>query len=220
MQTMGSTSKNGKLGKIAALVLFILSMVYVIVLAIGLATLPSLDQPIQDPYFTLMELLILISAPLYILIMVEIHALAAPEKKTYSLAALACMCIMVCITCIVHFLVLTVSRPLEALPNTQWMTYLFSFNWPSVIYALDILSWDFFFALAVLFAAPVFRGGGRYKAIRILLVVSGILSFAGLLGPVFGNMQIRNIGIVGYAVVFPVACLLLAKVFGRPQETK
>lgn len=218
MQTMNQTFRGAKVGRVAALLLFILSIAYVAVLVIGLATLPSPDQPIQDPYFTLMELLILITAPLYILIMAEIHMQAAPEAKSISLAALSCMIAMACITCIVHFLVLTVSRPLEAVPGLEWMTYLFSFTWPSVIYSLDILAWDFFFALAVLFAVPVFKGGRLENWIRILLIVSGVLSFVGLLGPVMSNMQIRNIGIIGYAGVFPVVCLLLLSYFGRASQ--
>ncbi len=221
MQTMDHMVKGARVGKAAALLLFILSIAYVAVLVIGLATLPSPDVPIQDPFFSLMELLILITAPLYILIMAEIHMQAAPEKKTFSLAALSCMIIMACITCIVHFLVLTVSRPLEALPGMEWMAYLFSFAWPSVIYSLDILAWDFFFALAVLFAVPVFAGDRLQNAIRILLIISGVLSFAGLLGPALGNMQVRNIGIIGYAGVFPAVCLLLVYYFNRgSKETK
>jgi hypothetical protein len=36
---------------------------------------------------------------------------------------------------------------------------LFSFNWPWVPYALEILAWDYCFGLALLLVAPVFRGG-------------------------------------------------------------
>lgn len=93
------------------------------------------------------------------------------------------------------------------------MPQLLSFTWPSVVYALDILAWDVFFALAVLLAAPVFRGGTHSGAIRATLVVSGVLSLAGLVGVAMGDMQVRNIGIGGYAVVFPVAAFLLARLF-------
>jgi hypothetical protein len=43
---------------------------------------------------------------------------------------------------------------------------LFSFKWPSVVYALDILGWDIFFPLSMWFAAPVFSGSGRATSIR------------------------------------------------------
>jgi hypothetical protein len=49
------------------------------------------------------------------------------------------------------------------------------------------------------------------------MILSGTLSMAGLLGAALGEMQLRNIGIAGYAVVFPVVCLLLALVFIRSR---
>ena len=100
------------------------------------------------------------------------------------------------------------------------MPLLLSFKWPSVSYALDILAWDVFFALSVLFAAQVFRGNRLATSIRVLLVASGALALAGLSGIIVGDMQLRNIGIVGYVGVFPVAALLLAVLFYRttPQD--
>jgi hypothetical protein len=43
------------------------------------------------------------------------------------------------------------------------MPLFLSFKWPSVSYALTILAWDVFFALSVLFAAPVFGGNSDYR---------------------------------------------------------
>jgi len=45
------------------------------------------------------------------------------------------------------------------------------------------------------------------------LVVSGALPLAELSGVIEGDMQLRNIGIVGYLGAFPVAALLLAVLF-------
>jgi hypothetical protein len=95
------------------------------------------------------------------------------------------------------------------------MPLFMSFTWPSVPYALDILAWDVFFALAVLFAAPVFSGNRLAASIRALMIASGVLSLAGLSGVVVGDMQLRMIGVVGYAGVFPVVALLLAILFYR-----
>ena len=117
------------------------------------------------------------------------------------------------ITSSVHFVILTVSRQLEA----NSVSWLLSFKWPSVAYTLDILAWDWFFALSMLFAAPVFGVGRLEQTVRILMIVSGVLSLAGLIGVPLANMQIRNIGIIGYGVVAPVVFLLLGIVFGRTQ---
>ncbi|MGB9939853.1 hypothetical protein [Methanosarcina sp.] len=94
----------------------------------------------------------------------------------------------------------------------------FSFRWPSVVYTLDILAWDFFFALSMLFAAPVFKNGRLEKTVRILMIVSGILSLAGLIGVPLSNMNVRNIGVLGYAGVSMAVFLLLRIVFGRTRQ--
>jgi hypothetical protein len=86
-----------------------------------------------------------------------------------------------------------------------------------VAYALDILAWDVFFALSVLFVAPVFVGNRLATGIRVLMVISGTLSLAGLSGVLEGNMQLRDIGILGYVGVFPVAVSLLAILFYRAK---
>jgi hypothetical protein len=126
------------------------------------------------------------------------------------------MILLAGITSSVHFVILTVSRQLTAAGLT-WTPLLFSFKWPSVAYTLDILAWDWFFALSMLLAAPVFKVGRLEKTVRLLMIVSGILSLAGLLGVPLANMQVRNIGIIGYAVVALPVFLLLGLVFGRAQ---
>ena len=74
------------------------------------------------------------------------------------------------------------------------MPLVVSFRWPSVAYALDILGWDVFFALSMLFAAQVFWGSRLAVWIRVLMIVSGVLSLAGLSGVVVGDMQLRTSG--------------------------
>jgi hypothetical protein len=90
-------------------------------------------------------------------------------------------------------------------------------KWPSVVYALDILGWDIFFPLSILFAAPVFRGRGVCHAIRITMIASALCAFAGLLGAALGNMSLRNIGIVGCLSVFLVVDALLLTLFLRAK---
>ena len=80
-------------------------------------------------------------------------------------------------------------------------------------YMLDILAWDVFFALAVLFAQLAFSGSRLAAWVRVLMIVSGVLALAGLSGVIADNMQLRNIGVLGYVGVFPVATALLARLF-------
>jgi hypothetical protein len=118
------------------------------------------------------------------------------------------------LTCSVHFSILILSRQPE-FAGQPWLPLVLSFEWPSVAYALDILGWDLFFALSMLFAAPVFRGSRLAAWIRVLMIASGMLALAGLSGVVVGDMQLRYIGIVGYVGVFLVVAALMAVLFYR-----
>ncbi len=122
------------------------------------------------------------------------------------------MCAVV--TCCVHFAVLTLSRE-PTFTAATWTPLVFAFQWPSVVYALDILAWDLFFPLAALSAAGAVHGVGLAGLARGLLLGSAALAFVGLAGIPMVNMNIRNIGIIGYVVLFPIAAVMLAIVFKR-----
>lgn len=65
---------------------------------------------------------------------------------------------------------------------------------------------------------PIFKGHRLGIAVRILTVVSGGLSLAGLIFLPFEDIQLRTIGILGYAGLSPVVFLLVAKVLGRAES--
>jgi hypothetical protein len=218
MSYEGFTKYQRLLGRTASFAVSFLLIAYAVTLVLGLLSLKSPQDPIGDPYFSILELLIVVMAPLVIIVMVAIYAYASSETKMYSLIALLFMAIMAVITCSVHFVILTVSQQIEA-AGFSWAPLFFSFKWPSVVYALDILAWDFFFALSMLFAAPVFKTGGRLeKTVRTLMIINGLLSLAGLIGVPFADMNIRNIGILGYVGVSIVLFPLIGVIFGRAQQ--
>lgn len=191
----------------------LLSAAYVAVLAAGLATLDGPDAPIADPWFTAMEILILLLMPFMTGFMAAVHAVAPPARRVFSLTAVLFMAMVAMLTSVVHFAILTLGR----LPDFAGWDLVFAFRWPSVVYALDILAWDVFFAVSVLCAAPAFPGGGLRRAIRLALLASGVLSLAGLAGVAAGDMQLRNIGIVGYVGTFPLAVALTVVLFRRTR---
>jgi hypothetical protein len=198
-------------GKLACRSVFVLGLAYAVTTALGLFTLESPEEPIGNPYFTLMEILILLIAPLMTIGMVTVHYYASPSDKIYSLTAVLMMLAMTVITSGVHFVILALSN-CSQVDEIAHFSFFFSFKWISIAYVLDILAWDWFFALSFLFASCVFKKGRTEKLVRILMIISGLLSLAGLLGVPFDNMQIRNIGIIGYAVVAPVVFLLIGKI--------
>ena len=202
------------IGRAASWSAAMLGCVYLVTLVLGLLALRSPNDPIADPYFSILELLIVLMAPLMVLSMATVHAYSSLEDKAYSQAALIFMIVMAGITSCVHFTILAASRPIQA-AGLAGAPLLFSFRWPSVAYVLDILAWDWFFALSMLFAALVFHTGRLERTVRMLMIASGVLSLAGLIGVPLADMQVRMIGVVGYAVLAPVVFLLLGMVFNR-----
>jgi hypothetical protein len=214
MRSVDFTATARQLGMSSAVGVVLLGAAYAVTLAAGLASLRSPQQPIGDPFFPILEVLIILSAPLMVAVMVSVYAWTPPETKACSLAALVFMSLLAGVTCGVHFVILTVGRQIGS-AGLPWAPLLFSFSWPSIPYALDILAWDLSFGLSMLFAAPVFSGDRLLASIRFLMIVSGVLALAGISGAVVGDMQFRMIGVVGYAGLFPVVALLLAILFRR-----
>jgi hypothetical protein len=208
------TTTARSLGIFSAVATVILGVAYALTLAVGFLSLESPQKPIGDPMFTILEVLIMVMMPAMVALMVAVHAWAPMNAKALSLTSVVFIGLLAGVTCIVHFCVLTLSRQSE-FTEQSWLPLVLSFNWPSVVYALDILGWDVFFPLSMLFAALVFQGSRLAAWIRVLMIASGVLSLAGLSGVVVGDMQLRSIGIVGYVGVFLVVAALLAVLFYR-----
>jgi hypothetical protein len=204
------------LGIASAAIVLLAGLAYAVTLALGLASLTSPAQPIGDPYFTILELLILTLAPAMVALMVAVHGWSPAPSRVFSLTAICFMVMLALVTCSVHFVIVTLSRQPGFVDNPA-LDRLIAFQWPSVVYALDILGWDVFFALAMLFAAPVFVGGGLRAAIRIATRTSAVLALAGLGGVALGNMTVRDIGIAGYLGVFMIVDALLLVLFLRTE---
>ena len=223
MNNPGFTRYHRILGSAAAFVMAPLLIAYTVTLVLGLLSLKSPLEPIGDPYFSLLEVLIIVMAPVLVIVMIAVHGYASsPEKRFFSLAALAFMLILAAITAGVHFVVLTVSHQVTS-AGVPLASFLFSFEWPSVAYALDILAWDVFFGLSMLFAAFVFSTQRLERAIRYLMVLSGVLCLAGLAGVALADMNVRNIGIVGYVgvslAIFPLLGLLFRRTEPAPETS-
>ena len=113
----------------------------------------------------------------------------------------------------------TVVRQLDPNVAPQLLRQLsFETNWPNLALTLDLLAWDLFFGLSMLFASRVFNGSGLHYKVRIGMRLSGILCVGAMLGPLTGEMRIQWLGIVGYAFVLPATCVFLSKLFRSDPE--
>lgn len=183
---------------------------YAPVLGIGLATLPAPDQPIQDPWFTIMELLILAIAPALVLFALGLRDRVPAGNRAAAQGAVLAMALCAGVTVLVHLSILVVAR-WPAVQAQAWAPAVFDFRWPSLAYALDILAWDLLFAIGAGCCALALRGVEALRFERRLLGLAALLALAGLAGVPLADMTVRNIGILGYAVVFPVAAARVAR---------
>jgi hypothetical protein len=225
MQNAQQNNLQAIFGSRACFVVVVLLVAYLVTTIAGLSDRPSKDEPIQDPYFTTMEILILLMMiPMLVAMDAYRELIRSTEHKTQGwLGSLALIFLILstAITSSVHAAVLMANRS-DALKqeNQVLYDYIFSFNWPSVVYALDILAWDWFFALSMItagFACNVGSPPRRFeRMIQALFITSGGLSLLGLIAVPMDNIQIRIIGIVGYAVItiplFFVLGIYIAKV--------
>lgn len=201
-----------RLGIASADAVAAIGLAYLVVLAIGFATLPAPDRPIIDPWFTMLELLILAEAPAIVLLTASLLAAVPPDRKPFALAALAFATITATLTTAVHASILLLARH-PALADAEGLRRALAFEWPSVAYVLDVLAWDLWFALAATAAALALPARPGLRVARGLLAGSAALAATGLSGAASGDMALRNVGILGYAVLFPAAALALGRAF-------
>ena len=104
------TASARRLGIFSAVGTAFLGVVYAVTLTHGLLSLQAPRQPIGDPWFSILEILILFTAPLMVVLMVAVHAFAPSQLKAFSLMALVFMSLLAGLTCTVHFVILTLLR--------------------------------------------------------------------------------------------------------------
>jgi len=204
------------MGMVGAWTAFVVNEAYAVTSGLGYLSAKAPSYPISDPYLSIMSLLIVLMAPFLVITMVAVHSYAAAEYKPYSLAALAFMILLAGITSSVNFAFFAIARQPTPTPSL-WVSSFFSSGWPPLPQVLDFFAWDWFFALSMLLAAPVFRGGKLENALRALMLLTGVLCILGLAWLPFSPPQATMIGILGWGVAGPIVFLLLANLFTRIQ---
>jgi hypothetical protein len=196
-----SMSSNA-LGRSSSFAVFMIGLAYLVALSIGFAT-RGLHAPIIDPLLAIMEVLTLVGALLMLVMMAAIHGRAPPKRRTAGALALAFMIMTAGLTSAVHFVALTATRQLGAT----------ALIWPSPAYALELLAWDVFLGLSLVFAALTFEDNGREARVRRGLLLCGVLCLLGAGGPVSGHMRLQFIGVLAYGGLLPFVSLLVCLLF-------
>jgi hypothetical protein len=79
---MRFTATARRLGIVSATATVVLLVGFAATLAVGLASLESPRQPIGDPLFTVLEILIILVMPAMVALMAAVHAWAPADAKT------------------------------------------------------------------------------------------------------------------------------------------
>lgn len=164
---------------------------------------------------TVMEVLTVWAALVIVRFMAELYKGSGGNRKSQGMLALILSVCMAVVTITNHFIYMTVLKQIyngRAMPS-----WLLLDGWPSVSKGLECVSWGFFLGLAMLFASGALEAWGS-KAITWTMRISGILTLAGLVGPVTGNMDYYLLSTIGYSVGFLIISIELIVYFKRKVE--
>ena len=197
-----------RLGSLAGAAVVAVGVAYVLVLALRFAR-HGLSEPIVDPILAVMELLTLASVLPLVLLGIAVLLVAPDSRRVWGMLAVCFIVMFAAATSGVHVVELTAGRQLGSA----------GLVWPSATYAIELLAWDLFLGLALVFMASALDPRVATKRLRRTIQLTGALCIAGLIGPAVGNMRLQLIGVLGYAVLLPVAAFGLARWFHHSSRT-
>jgi hypothetical protein len=171
----------------------------------------------REPYLAIGEVLTMLGAALLVVLFATIHACADERVRLFSVVALGWVVAMACLTISVHFVQLAVGRRIDLATNPG-LAHVFGWVWPSLLYGVELVAWHICFGFALVSVAFAFGGVRRSETARWLLWVSGLLCLSGAVGPLVGELDWRMIGVFGYCMVFPVACVFVALDFKARED--
>ena len=189
-----------RIGSLAGAAVVAVGLAYVIVLALGFAR-HGFSEPIADPILAVMELLTLASVLPLVLLAVAILFVAPEGARVWGVLAVCFIVMFAAATSGVHIVELTAGRQLGST----------GLVWPTATYAIELLAWDLFLGMALVFMASALDPNVAPRWLRRIVQITGALCLAGLIGPAVGNMRLQLIGVFGYAVMLPVAAYGLAR---------
>ena len=112
---------------------------------------------------------------------------------------------------------LTVVQQAPAGADTPDLARFVPYSTGSVMFALEMLGWGFFIALAALFVAPLSSGGRLQLAIRSILIAFGVLSLTSVAGFI-SETPLTIAGFVAWGPLLLALAVLLSVYFSRRRR--
>lgn len=153
----------------------------------------------------------LLLGPAHVAMLAALHLALSPERKVYSLVALALATIYAALTGLVYFVQITFVAPRLAAGSMEGIELLRFVPYQSFLFAIDLWGYSLMCASA-LFAGLALDPGRANRFARIALLATGALVPALAL-----QMQVPQLIWIGalWAVTYPAAALALWGYFRR-----
>jgi hypothetical protein len=153
----------------------------------------------------------------FLVMVVSIHQFASSDKRIWGHTAVVFASARAILVSTVYFVQLTLAAPRAARGRVAGIEGLLFVPFDSVLYAVNILSYNFM-RVGTSFAVPVFTGGGEVQRVaRRLLIPNGLLlPFIAL--QLYFHQLIWVAAL--WAVTFPGSTWTLAVLFGRADTTE
>lgn len=203
------TRSARRLGITSTVGILAIGILYVGVIALWAIIEGTPGEPIGDPYLAVMEILTILSAISLLGFVVAISCFIDESHRVHGVCTVALGSLAAGLTMVVYFVQLTATRQLWR--AGQIADY--RLVWPSVIFAAEYFVWDILVGMTLIAASCAIAGSPDARRVRGVLFIGGVLCLTGAIGPLSGRMVLQNIAVSGYAVVFPAAGALAARVF-------
>lgn len=176
-------------------------------------TIKTIDYALFIPAFLL--------APVFVVLMACIHYYASVDKKLYSLIGLAFALIYATIITTDYFVLWTVVLPSTIMGETAGLSLFSLYNPHGIFVSLESIAY-MMMSLALLFIAPVFKGGRKESALRWIFIIGFILASGSLVGILYMgyDIVIFEIAIITiYCPVLIISGILLSIIFRRDGKS-
>jgi hypothetical protein len=169
----------------------------------------------QTIFKSLAQLMMLMFAPLYVILINSIHQTTAPAKKVVTRLGLSFGLAFAVLIGGFYFVQLSAVRLSVAKDQFAGLEQIVQANPYGALSALNMLGWTLFFGLSSLFVAPAFSGSRLANTIRWLFVINGVMC---LLGGVGYALEITalvfftiNFGMGGAVILLTIALCVYFK---------
>jgi hypothetical protein len=160
----------------------------------------------------------LIIPPALIIVFASLHTVAPPGKKAFSQISLAFILLFTMAVSINRFTQLGVVRQSLAQGGAAGIDWFLPYGDHSVMLGLEMLGWDWFLGLGLIFAAPLFSGDRVQSWLRGLLLGDGVLCLVAAVGFLLGS-PLSLIGFFAWGLVLFIITALMAVYFKFPNRS-